>query len=150
MPLSSIHPIFLTSPVRSHFIPDASSIVPHPLVFPSRVVARVLFHSRCSRGLPSFRTCPYVFQGVDHLIGCFVTDPSHTNLVAFHTTRSSSNLSMTRAWTNSGHPTGLSKIFTPLGLHTSSPISATVVAILQPCSRPLFCFCVVFPPSCEN
>ena len=33
-------PVFLTSPV-----PDSSSIVPLPLVFPPRVVARVLFHA---------------------------------------------------------------------------------------------------------
>ena len=52
------HPVFPTGPVRSQFIPDASSIVPPPLMFPPRGVARVLFHSWCLRGLPPFRTSP--------------------------------------------------------------------------------------------
>ena len=48
-----------------------------PLVFPSSVVARVLFHPQCLRGLRPFRTSPSenVFRSVDHRIGSFVTFP---------------------------------------------------------------------------
>ena len=63
----------------SSSLPYQPSLPPR-LVFSSHVVARVLFQSRCLRGLPPFRTSPSenVFQAVDHRIGSLVTDPSHS------------------------------------------------------------------------
>ena len=55
---SFTHPVFLSGPVRGNFVPDVSTIVPLPLVFPSRVVARVVSHSSCLRGLPPPCTSP--------------------------------------------------------------------------------------------
>ena len=72
--LSLTHPVFLTSRVRGNLIPDASSIVPLPLMLPPRVVARVVFHSLCLRGLPPSRTSPSgnaCFKVVDHRIAVF-------------------------------------------------------------------------------
>ena len=39
-------PLFISSPFSSHVVPDASSIVPAPLVFPPCVVVRVFFSCR--------------------------------------------------------------------------------------------------------
>ena len=58
------------------FFSDATPAVPLPLVLPSRLVARVVSHTFCLRGLPPSRTSPpeKAFQGVDHRIGSIVTD----------------------------------------------------------------------------
>ena len=56
---------------------------------------------------------------------CSAHCKSSTQSVASHNTRSSCNLSMARVQKNSGDSTGVPKILTPLGLHTSSPRSAT-------------------------
>ena len=51
---------------------------------------------------------------------CHAHCKSGTQSMASHST----HLSIARAWTNSGDPTGVPKIFAPVGLHTSSPKSA--------------------------
>ena len=51
---SFTHPVFLVA----SSIPDESSIVPLPPMFPHPVVTRILFYTRCLRGLPPFRTSP--------------------------------------------------------------------------------------------
>ena len=47
--------VLLTGPLGGQLVPDTPSSVPPPLVFPTRVVARVVSHPFCLRGLPPFR-----------------------------------------------------------------------------------------------
>ena len=51
-------PVLIAGPFSCQLAPDAPSIVPAPPVFPPSVVARVVFHFKCMRGLPPFRASP--------------------------------------------------------------------------------------------
>ena len=46
------------TPSPWQFCPDVPTIVPHPLMLPSRVVAQVVSHPFCLRGLPPPSTSP--------------------------------------------------------------------------------------------
>ena len=64
--LSFTPPMFFSRPLRGNFVPDVPTIVPHPLVLPSCVVAWVFFHRSCLRALPPLCTSP----SQDALQGC--------------------------------------------------------------------------------
>ena len=91
---SFTHPVFLSGPVRGNFVPDVSTIVPLPLVFPSRVVAQFVSHPSCLRGLPPpcTSTSENAFQGVDHRTGSFVTNTSFRQ--SLHTEKAMSSVSI--------------------------------------------------------
>ena len=55
---SCSHPVFFASSFRSDFIPNITTIVPSPLMFPSCAVSCVFFHHSCLLGVPPSRTSP--------------------------------------------------------------------------------------------
>ena len=50
-------PVFISSPISSHFVPDAPTVMPPPHVCPPGVVVRVIVHFNCLCGLPPSCAC---------------------------------------------------------------------------------------------